>query len=66
MDLEQEKLKLLELKQTLDELRDSWMYISMALKDHMSETPSQERDEAMLHTQMLLAWFKKNDRGALE
>jgi CHAD domain-containing protein len=47
--------ELLILAEALGDLRDSWVLISMVLKDQITETPSLALEEAMLLVEKYLA-----------
>ena len=47
--------ELLILAEALGDLRDSWVLISMVLKDQITETPSLALEEAMLLVEKHLA-----------
>jgi hypothetical protein len=54
------------LLQALGDLRDSWMYVSMALKDQLTESPSALRDEVMVEVERHLARIREGERGSSE
>jgi hypothetical protein len=49
------KAELMVLAEALGDLRDSWVLISLVLKDQITETPSLALDEAMLLVEKHLA-----------
>lgn len=54
------------IAQVLGELRDSWLLVSMALKDHLADAPSPDRDAMLLQVERHLARIKEGERGAFE
>ena len=54
-------LKVLSI--ALSDLRDSWVLMSIALKDHFADTPSVERDELMVQLELKLARILEGERG---
>jgi hypothetical protein len=55
MESPAQSTQLIALAELLSDLRDSLMLVSMALKDHISNTPSPERDEVILEVKLQLA-----------
>jgi hypothetical protein len=53
--------ELMVLAAALSDLRDSWMHVSMALKDHLSDAPSAERDEVLMQVERDLVRIKEGD-----
>jgi hypothetical protein len=53
--------QLIALSEALTELRDSWVLISMALKDHLTESASPLRDEAMCQVELQLTRIWKGE-----
>jgi hypothetical protein len=66
MDAEWTESNLQVLAVALSDLRDSWVLVSMALKDHIADTPSPERDELMVQVERHLARIREGERGSLE
>lgn len=54
------------LLQALGDLRDSWMYVSMALKDQLTESPSALRDDVMVQVERHLTRIREGERGSTE
>ena len=54
------------LVHALSDLRDSWMLISMALKDQLTESPSPLRDEVMVQVERHLTRIREGERGSSE
>jgi hypothetical protein len=50
----------------LCDIRDSWVQISMALKDHVADTPSSLRDEVAILVERQLARLREGERGNFE
>jgi hypothetical protein len=63
---QQSESELTALAQALSNLRDSWMLVSMALKDELTESPSPLRDEVMVQVERLLAHIRGGEYGASE
>jgi hypothetical protein len=51
------------LATALEDLRDTWTLLSLALKDMMCEVPSSTRDEVLALAQRQLAKVKLGERG---
>ena len=54
------------LMRALGDLRDSWMYISMALKDQLTESPSALRDDVIVQVKQHLTRIREGERGSSE
>jgi hypothetical protein len=52
-----------EISVALANVRDSWVLISMALKDHFANMPSPQRDEVMVQVERHLARIREGERG---
>ncbi len=52
--------QLVVLAKELSELRDTWMRVSMILKDHIADTPSLERDEVLAQVERQLARIRES------
>jgi hypothetical protein len=66
MDAERTESNLELLAVALSDLRDFWVLLSMALKDHFADIPSPERDEMMVQVERQLARIREGERGSLE
>jgi len=66
MASKQSDSELTALVQALGDLRDSWMNISMALKDQLTESPSALRDEVMVQVERHLTRIREGERGSSE
>ena len=66
MEPHDSKTEMLVLAEALNALRDSWVLISMALKDHLAEAPSSVRDEVMVQVERHLARFKEGNHGSFK
>lgn len=66
MDSKPQNPDLLALSGALGVLRDSWVQISMALKDLMTDTDSPARDEIMVEVAQHLARIQERERRNLE
>jgi hypothetical protein len=53
---------LAQLAHALRDIRDSWVKISLALTDLVTETPSTERDEVMTEVERYLSRLRLSDR----
>lgn len=53
--------QLVVLAKELSELRDTWMRVSMILKDHIADTPSLERDEVLAQVERQLARIRVSE-----
>lgn len=60
------KSELDEVADTVGDIRDSWVLISIALKDYVAETPSSLRDEVALLVERQLARLRQGERGTFE
>jgi hypothetical protein len=63
MQAEPQQSDLQALAVALMDLRDSWVLISMALKDHLADAPSPIRDEVMMQVERQLARIQEGERG---
>jgi hypothetical protein len=61
-----EEFDLQTLSVALGDLRDSWVLISMALKDQFADEPSPLRDEVMVQVERQLARLREGERGNFE
>lgn len=57
---------LMVLAEALRDLRDSLTQVSLALKDHLAEIPSSNRDEITVLVERHLARIKEGRRGSFE
>lgn len=64
MTLPSSKSPMESLADVLNELRDSWVLISLAIKDHVANTPSAERDQTIEQTTQLLNGVKISDKSS--
>lgn len=55
-------LQLTRLAESLGSIRDSWVTISLALTDLVTETPSVERDEVLTEVERYLCRLRAADR----
>jgi hypothetical protein len=62
MEPEYTKSGILDLVAALNELRDSLVHLSMALKDQLADAPSPERDEVLLEVELQLARIRDGER----
>ena len=53
----------IQLAGALGEIRDSWVMISLALKDLVTETPSQARDEVLTEVDRYLCRLREANRS---
>jgi hypothetical protein len=51
------------IEQTLCEIRDMWVMVSIALKDHLTDTPSPRRDEVAMLVERQMARIRESERG---
>ncbi len=58
--------KIAALADALGELRDSWVNMSIVLKDHFAEIPSPERDQIKVQIERHIARIKEGQRGPFE
>lgn len=58
--------QLILLADALVELRDSWVTISLALTDFITETPSIQRDEVLTEVERYLCRLREADRRNFE
>ena len=58
--------ELTALIEALDDLRDSWTLIAIALKDQLTELPSTRRNEVMLQVERQLARIRDGQLGSSE
>lgn len=63
MEPQNQSNELNNLAEALSDLRDSWVRISMVLKDHLAETPSPERDEIVIQVERQLVRIREGERG---
>lgn len=54
--------QLIQLVGALEEIRDSFVLISLALKDLMTETPSTARDDVLTEVERYLSRIRKESR----
>ena len=54
--------QLMQLANALDEIRDSWVMISLALKDLVTEVPSTARDEVVTEVDRYLCRLREANR----
>ena len=66
MEPQPPKSELDEIADTLRDIRDSWVLISIALKDYVAETPSPLRDEVAVLVERQLARLREGGRGPFE
>ena len=66
MATEPEKSNLQVLSFALNDIRDSWVLMSMALRDYFADAPSQERDEVMVLVERQLARIREGKRCGSE
>jgi hypothetical protein len=66
MEPEPKKSDLQVLSVALGDIRDSWVLMSMALKDHLADVPSPERDEVMVLVERQLARIQRGKRRIYE
>jgi hypothetical protein len=57
-----EKERMQVIAEALAELRDSWVNLSLLLKDDMTEHTSPKRDEVMTEVERLLCRLRESDR----
>jgi hypothetical protein len=58
--------QLIQVASALGEIRDSWVMISLALKDIMTETPSSERDEVLTEVERYLCRLREANRRSFD
>jgi hypothetical protein len=58
--------QLIQLVGALEEMRDSFMVISLALKDLVTETPSAARDEVLTEVERYLNRMREGSRKNFE
>ncbi len=58
--------QLVQLASALGEIRDSWVMISFALKDIVTEIPSAERDEVLTEVDRYLCRIREASRGSFD
>ena len=58
--------QLIQLASALGEIRDSWVMISLALKDVFTETLSAERDEVLTEVNRYLCRLREDNRRSLD
>lgn len=58
--------ELTALIEALDDLRDSWTLIAIALKDQLTELPSTRRNEVMVQVARQLARIRDGQLGSSE
>ena len=66
MDAERTESNLQLLAVALSDLRDSWVLMSMALRDHVADIPSPARDVVMVQVERHLARIWEDKRGSFE
>ena len=66
MDAERTESNLQLLAVALSDLRDSWVLMSMALRDHVADIPSPARDDVMVQVERHLARIWEDKRGSFE
>lgn len=66
MEPQSRKKELSVMADALCDIRDSWVLISIALKDHVAETPSPLRDEVEVLVDRQLARLREGKRGNFE
>jgi hypothetical protein len=66
MQSEPRDFDLQTLSVALGDLRDSWVLISMALKDQFADEPSPVRDEVMAQVERTLARIREGERDNFE
>jgi hypothetical protein len=66
MESEPRESDLLTLSVALGDLRDSWVRLSMALKDQFADEPSPQRDEVMVQVERQLARIREGERDSFE
>jgi hypothetical protein len=66
MDFKPRNSDLLALSGALGDLRDTWVLLSIALKDHIADTPSPARDEIMVEVEQQLSRIRERERGNLD
>jgi hypothetical protein len=60
MEPRNSKPDLMVLAKALGDLRDSWLQVSMAMKDHVADTPSPARDAVTAQVERQLAHIMKS------
>lgn len=58
--------QLIQLAGALGDIRDSWVMISMALKDVVTEIPSQARDEVLTEVERYLCRLREAKRSGFD
>lgn len=58
--------QLIQLAGALGEIRDSWVMISLALKDVVTEIPSTARDEVLAEVERYLCRLRETNRRGFE
>jgi hypothetical protein len=66
MEPEPKKSDMQLLSVALGDIRDSWVLMSMALKDHLADAPSPDRDEVMVLVERQLARIGEGKRSIYE
>ena len=66
MEPQPAKSELHEIADTLCDIRDSWVLLSTALKDHIADTLSPLRDEVAMLVERQLARLRQGERGSFE
>ena len=51
------------LSEALSDLRDTWVRVSLQLKDEVADQPSPARDEVLLQVERHLARIREGERG---
>jgi hypothetical protein len=54
--------KILEMASALESLRDSWVKMSLILKDHAADLATQQRDEVMTEVERYLSRLQESNR----
>ena len=62
MDPQQSNARLLEISEALRAMRDSWVQLSMVLKDYVADEPSPQRDEVQVQVERHLARIREGNR----
>lgn len=63
MEHQYTKPEFLVLAESLSDLRDSLVKLSIVLKDHLADTPSPERDEVVMQVELYLARIREGTRS---
>ena len=54
--------RMLEMAVALAHLRDSWLNLSLVLRDHLTEQDSPQRDEVLTEVERYLCRLKESER----